>query len=367
MILIVGGGYAGAATAWALARRGLGRDVVLLDAEPRPGAHASGRNAGLLAALLEEDPAMAAMSARGAQLLHESFGTTRCGSILLVPDARAAQTLLDRAAELGVKAEASQTSTLAREIPVLAGTPSPLGVRCPADAKLEPAALLESYLDAARRAGARVVAGARVTAVVTRGGRAAGVETTSGRFDADRVVNAAGAWAGPLGTMAGLTDLGLVPYRRHLFISAPMAAVGPSWPFVWDLERQTYFRPDAPRLMLCMCDEEPHPPSPPEVVAQARTRMEESIRVSFPALTNVTIEDQRACLRTFAPDRRYVIGPDPRMPGFFWVAGLGGSGVVAGAAIGEMAADLLLDRDAGGPGPGRARDFDPSRLIGFGG
>ncbi len=164
--------------------------------------------------------------------------------------------------------------------------------------------------------------------------------------------------------MAGLTDLGLVPHRRHLFVTAPSPSVKPGWPFVWDLAREVYFRPDGDRLTLCVCDEEPHPPGSPEVSGEVRAAVPALVAEAFPALAGVAIEDERACLRTFAPDRRYAIGPDPRLPGFFWVAGLGGSGAVAGAAIGEMAADLLLGGDGGAEHPADARDFDPCRLIG---
>jgi D-arginine dehydrogenase len=45
-IVIIGAGFAGAATADHLARRGVG-DVVVLEAEPRAGVHASGKNAAL--------------------------------------------------------------------------------------------------------------------------------------------------------------------------------------------------------------------------------------------------------------------------------------------------------------------------------
>src|SRR5438105_2807201 len=45
-VVIVGAGFAGAATAWALARAGV-RDLVVLEREAAPGAHASGRNAAL--------------------------------------------------------------------------------------------------------------------------------------------------------------------------------------------------------------------------------------------------------------------------------------------------------------------------------
>jgi D-arginine dehydrogenase len=46
-------------------------------------------------------------------------------------------------------------------------------------------------------------------------------------------------------------------------------------------------------------------------------------------------------IRTLTPDDRPVIGPDPRLPGFFWLAGLAGHGIVAAPAAARVAADLL--------------------------
>lgn len=49
-----------------------------------------------------------------------------------------------------------------------------------------------------------------------------------------------------------------------------------------------------------------------------------------------------AGLRTFAPDRVLVIGPDPVVPGFFWQAGQGGYGFQTAPAASRLGAALIL-------------------------
>jgi len=369
VIVIIGGGYAGAATAWALARRGAGGRVVLLEAEPRFGVHASGRNAGLLGSLLEEDPVIAGMTLDGARLLAEAVGADACGlqrrgSVRLVGSEAAAVAMRGRAAALGIAATIAETASVARDIPLLEGASSNMAVLYPGDAQIDPPRLVSAYLDGARRGGAKVIAGARALSLTFSCGKLNGVETTAGRFEADWVVNAAGAWAGRLAhrlSGGGLTDPGLGVYRRHLFVTGPAGNVDPGWPYVWDLVHGLYFRVDGGRLTLCPCDEEAHEPGLPEVSPRVAADLARKTRDVLPALASIPIERAHACLRTFTPDRRYLVGPDPRLPGFFWVAGLGGSGATAGAAVGELAADLLLGTALSPARAEAARAFDPAR------
>ena len=63
-----------------------------------------------------------------------------------------------------------------------------------------------------------------------------------------------------------------------------------------------------------------------------------------PGLHSLAIARRWACLRTFAPDRRPFIGWDRTVQPLFWVAGLGGHGATASAAIGALAAETILER-----------------------
>jgi glycine/D-amino acid oxidase-like deaminating enzyme len=63
-------------------------------------------------------------------------------------------------------------------------------------------------------------------------------------------------------------------------------------------------------------------------------------------------------LRTFAPDRRPLLGADPELPGLWWVAGLGGYGITCAHAASEAVATWL----SGAPTPWlRPAAVDPGR------
>jgi len=113
--------------------------------------------------------------------------------------------------------------------------------------------------------------------------------------------------------------------------------------------------------MLSACDEPPHAPRTHDIDPAAAIDLADQLAAALPAVARLARQPLRACLRTWAPDRKFVIGPDPRLEGFFWVAGLGGAGVTAGLAVGELAAALLLGH---GADPRARAAFDPARLIG---
>ena len=74
--------------------------------------------------------------------------------------------------------------------------------------------------------------------------------------------------------------------------------------------------------------------------------MQADVHDLAPGLEDHGIARAWSGLRTFAPDRKFVIGWDPVNPRLFWVAGLGGHGMTSGLAVGRLAASLM-DLDAG--------------------
>jgi glycine/D-amino acid oxidase-like deaminating enzyme len=158
-------------------------------------------------------------------------------------------------------------------------------------------------------------------------------------------VDAAGAAADPVAALAGLAPLRLVPRRRHLFHLGANPLVPHGSPAVWDVDRGVYLRPEGTGVLASPCDEAPFPPGleEPKVVPTMRALLADKMQEAFPRYGRFVVRRIRAGLRTFAPDGRFVIGPDPRLKGFAWAAGLGGHGVSTAVAVGEVLADLVVD------------------------
>ncbi len=345
-VVIIGGGFAGAATAYHLVRAGV-REVVVLEREAFWGYHASGRNAAL-ARQITEDEVTSQLTTAGAAFLRDpppGFAEAPLlrptGSILLVDDDAAAERLLASAGRLGVPAERIDAVRIAARWPRMPQLGSQ-GVYFATDGVIDVHALLHGFLAGARRGGARL---ALETEVLGLRASAAGVEvvTSRGTLTASVVVNAAGAWVAPVGALAGARAT-FHPIKRHLFVTEAVE-VDRGAPLLWNIgAREVYARPEGAGLLLSGCDErvvQPHDAVPDaDAVAALATRLAKAA----PALLELGIARSWACLRTFAPDRRPVIGWDADVPWLFWVAGLGGHGATASSAVGESAAALLVAR-----------------------
>jgi D-arginine dehydrogenase len=344
-VIIVGAGVAGAATAWALARAGHGPGL-LLEQEVAPGMHASGRNAAL-AHQLEDDPVILALAVRGMARLHDLDAgrdeLLQSVGGLIVAAGQAGEAAIarthTRTREAGVASELMPAAQARARFGCLDLIAFETALWSPSDGVLDIHAILMRYLDGAKAGGFSVHTGCRVDDLVIEGGRVRGVRVKDQIIRAEVVVDASGAWAGRLGRAVRLP---LQPKRRHLFITGPLAFVDRTWPPVWTIEREYYFRPESGGLLLSPCDETNVEPGEPVIDSAAAVLLAEKRAADAPRLADVTIRRSWACLRTFAADRRPVIGPDPHLSGLFHVSGLGGFGMTTSAAVGELAATLIL-------------------------
>jgi D-arginine dehydrogenase len=347
--IIVGAGFAGAATAWALGRAGLGPGIVL-EQEPAFGTHASGRNAALVK-LSESDPVVRTLVVRSLRAIREIEPpgeplVRRTGGLAL---ASAGSTVHDldmvRDALVGddVPAHLVSRDRACQLLPFLDLFDFQAGLWSEEDGVADIHALLVRYLQLAREAGFTLRTNTRVEQLVIEAGRVVGVRTEAGgEIRADMVVDASGAWAGRLGRPAA--PLALTPMRRHLFVSAPLDAVRPEQAFAWLEDAGLYFRPEGNGLLLSPCDETAMPAGVPSTDPSAAELLAEKLGRAAPRLPDLAIRRQWACLRTFTIDRRPLIGHDAQIPGLFHVSGLGGFGMMCSAAIGELAATLLSGR-----------------------
>lgn len=341
---VIGAGIVGASFAARIAPKA---SVLLLEAEPHPGYHSTGRSAALYTCLY------------GNELVR---AITRAGREFLdaPPPGFAEHPLLTPRGRLYVGGEhmretieqisawpytRKMSSAEARAwVPVLRPEAAAHAVLDTSAHDIDVNALHLGFLRMAKAAGATLVCNAGVQALErTQGWR---IVTAGGEFRARVLVNAAGAWADTVATLAGLAPLGIQPLRRTaMLIDSPDAADSAGWPAVIAADASYYFKPDAGLILASPCDETPCAPcdaQPEELdIAIGVDRIETATTMAIRRVTR-----SWAGLRTMAADRSPAAGYDANCDDFFWLAGLGGYGVKTAPALSIFAASLALRETA---------------------
>jgi glycine/D-amino acid oxidase-like deaminating enzyme len=351
--LVIGGGIAGLSAAARLSE--LGR-VTLLEREDATGYHASGRSA----ALFEESyglPSVVALNRASRAFLEEGGYLAPRGLMMVAGADRADRFAADLAtmemAEIGIDAACDLC-------PILNPAAVARAAWHAAAWDIDTGRLMQDFARRVRAAGGAVLTRSPATAIRrTAGGWTV---TTPGGDHAGRIlVNAAGAWADGIARMAGIAPLGLMPLRRSMArIPAPAGRDPARWPMLIGAGEDWYMKPDAGALIVSPAEEEPCEPMdawPDDMVlAEGLARYE--AHVTAPV---VRLLASWAGLRTFAPDRQLVLGPDPADPAFIWCAGQGGYGFQTAPAAAALLADRLAGR-APAIGQAVADATDPARL-----
>ena len=213
-VAVIGGGVVGSAVVHALARGGV--ETVLLEAETGLALGASGTNSGILhtgfdskPGALETELILRSVALRGELLPELGVPARRCGALLRPNDddeREAVRLLAQNAAGNGVEAHLDEDGSLT----------------VPGETVTDPVLFTQALADAARRAGATVRLGARVTGLGRAGEAGVAVELQGGeRLRAQAVVNCAGLYADEVARMAGDELVSVYPRKGEFLVFSP--------------------------------------------------------------------------------------------------------------------------------------------------
>lgn len=341
-VIVIGAGIAGASAAAELAASST---VLLLEMEAQPGYHATGRSAAYFAA------------AYGKKVVRDF--TACCEHFFLHPPDGFSEVELIRPRDSMFFGRADQEGQLRalqqdnpalvrlnaeevlERVPVFAEGYLGAGLWERRGGDLDVDAILQGYLRLFRRRGG-VLRNAHAVTSLQRAGGVWRVSAAGASFEAPVVVNAAGAWADRVASMAGLQPLGIRPLRRTaLTVAAPANLDIRDWPNMIDADEAFYFKPEAGHILISPADETPSEPCDAQPddydVAVGVDRFERATGLDIRHVIT-----RWAGLRTFAPDRVFVSGFDPRSEGFYWLAGQGGYGIQSAPAMAQLARYLVL-------------------------
>ena len=343
-VIIIGAGIAGAAAAYELSHD---RSVILIEREDQPGYHATGRSAAVTSSTSGLRAVCALAEASRPFLMSPPSGFVdqpllHDRGLLWVADHDHQHLLAElelAAQQLGVPTDRCTTVESQQLVPWLNEPWAANAVHEPQAMSIDVALLLSSYIAGARAQSTTLISGAEVLGA-QRHGTMWTVTTTQGTYAAPVIVNAAGAWGDAVATACGVEPVGLTPMRRSVYVFA-IDGVN-DWPLVMDIGGSFYFEPEGPGLLVSPAEEthvEPHDAQPDDMaIARSVDTLAEVLGIQVRG-----VRSRWAGLRTFAPDRQPVVGPDDAAEGYHWLVAQGGAGIKTAPAMAALLRSLLDD------------------------
>jgi len=345
-VLIIGAGIMGASCAYRLSERGL--KVAVLEAQPSPAMGSTGHSAaGVRVQFTEEvNIRLSWESIQEYQhfqdLYGEDAGYLPIGYLFLVPTERWAVHMKGVSLQQQIGApvrvlSVEDAQNLVQFDPSgIAGTTHGL-----ADGIVDPHSVTFTYLRLAKERGVSIYLNTSLTKA-TRAANSWHVETPMGIFEADYLVNAAGAWAGEVASRAGLA-VPIQPVRRIIYATAPT-----TWrhiyPLTIDLTNGFYLRSEGKRILFGRSKQD-EPPGFTQGLDWDWFESTISVGMErFPWLAEVGL-DQQACWWGYyevTPDHNPILGRMPNVENWINVAGFSGHGVQQAPIVGQLIAEEII-------------------------
>jgi sarcosine oxidase subunit beta len=359
-IVIVGGGIIGVSAAYHLARKGA--DVIVLERNRFFGEESTAKAAGGVRAHFgtEINVRLSQISIPEFEKFEAETGypasLVRTGYLFVLtrePDVRAFRAKLPTWERLGVRTEWWSADDVRKRLPMMRWDDALAGVWGPDDGLADPGSVVQGYVSAGSRAGARFFGKAEVSAIRKAGGRIESVVSSVGEVATRRVVIAAGAWSGEVGRLAGV-DIPVVPVRRQIMVTAAIPGIPAGFPFVTDFAKSLYFHKEGPGLLMGMSNPGQAPGFDQTVDEDWELTTLETAAGRMPWLEQTGIARRWAGLYEMTPDHHPLVGPAGAVDGLYIVAGFSGHGFMHGPAAGLIAAEEIMD--------GKATSLDPTPL-----
>ena len=350
-VVIIGGGVIGSSIAWRLARQGAA--VTVLE-RGRLGKEASWASAGMIAPQAEAQAAgpFFQLCLRARDTFEATLEMLRAdtdvdpeydhvGILYLALNDLERSELEQRArwqAGAGGTVEELTLAAARQKEPAI----SPQAVYAlymPLERRVENRKLTLAYATAAISNSAAFVEGVTAKEVLVKGSNVTGVRTYDGRtFEADAVVNAAGAWSGEIQGIADQIETYPVRGQIACFETRP----GRLRSSVFSLGGYLVPRRDGRILAGSTMEEAGFDKS---VTLAGLAKITRVAAEMVPDLNEIPFREAWAGLRPATKDFLPVLGPSPSVPNFFYATGHFRSGILLSAITGEIVADLIQTRN----------------------
>jgi 4-methylaminobutanoate oxidase (formaldehyde-forming) len=355
---VIGGGVGGAAILYWLTRLGW-TDTVLVE-RSRVTSGSTFHSAGLVGQL-RGSLSLTRMMMNSVDLyrtLGEEVGLEtgwhEVGSLRLASSAERMEELARQAGwakTFGLPLELVSAQEAQRMFPPMS-TDGVLGAAyLPTDGYIDPSQLTFALVEGARRRGAEINEGTRVTGIETERGRVKRVVTDKGAIDTELVVNAGGMFAAEIGRLVGV-NVPLIPMAHEYLITTP-SGLPRDMPTMRDPSLLVYYRPESGGLIMGGYERDPAPWGLDGIPQDFNGKLLEPDWDRFePLMTNAivrtpTLKDASVVRlvngpEAFTPDGEFILGPT-EVRGFWVAAGFCAHGLAGAGGMGRLVAEWIVD------------------------
>jgi sarcosine oxidase subunit beta len=370
-IVVVGGGVIGASIAFHLARKKVGK-VVLLERK-HLAAGSTGTSSGLVR-MHYDCPLEAQIALKSFEVFRHfdeivggDCGLVSTGFIRTVQphNLEALKANVQMLRDLGANTWLISGDELHQMAPYLYTEDIPFAAYEPDSGYADPHLTTMGFANAARRHGAAVVQGLEVTGINVSGHRVTGIQTSEGEISVPVVVNAAGPWGGLVAAMVGLELDVTIMHHQVAVVETPQDI---SWPHLTVIDRlhRTYLRPETGRLTLIGASHDNYAIAPERLDTYSESlsystlyRVLEHLCARIPRMEDGAARRGHAGIYLDTTDRHALLGPVPGIEGFHSAVGFNGHGFKEAPVLGQAMAEWIVD------GRPDVVDLTPLRLARF--
>jgi len=221
----------------------------------------------------------------------------------------------------------------------------------PTDGYIDPSQLTLALAEGARRRGAEVNTGTRVTGIRLERGRVQAVETDRGEIETEIIVNAGGMYAHELGALAGV-NVPIVPMAHEYLVTKP-SGLPIDMPTMRDPSLLVYFRPESGGLVMGGYERRCAPWGLDGIPSDFNSRLldedwprfeelMENAVVRVPALAEMEVIRLINGPEAFTPDGEFILGPSD-VRGFWVAAGFCAHGLAGAGGMGKLVAEWIVE------------------------
>lgn len=351
-VIIIGAGSIGAPTAFYLAKSGL--NVLVIDQFPSVGQGSSKRAIGGIRAT-HSDPAKIQLCIRSIEIFStwkEIYGDEidwyKGGYVFVAyrdQEEKSLKTLLETQKQLGLQIDWLDKQQLLEVAPDLNKQELIGGTYSPEDGSASPLLATHAFYNHAQKLGAVFHFSESIEEIIIHNGKIKGVKTTKSTYFADIVINAAGPWAGQIGSLAGI-NIPVNPDSHEAAITESVSRfLNPMIVDIRPYEGSSnfyFYQHSTGQIIFCITPRPSIWGFSVEETSDFLPLVAKRMIDVMPRLRNLRVRRTWRGLYPMTPDGNPILGWSNEIEGFFISAGTCGQGFMLGPGMGELIARTIM-------------------------